>query len=38
MTTAFLDAYIKQDSAAMNFLRTAEVSELTDGQASYEYR
>jgi len=38
MTTAFLDAYVKQDSAALNFLRTAEVSELTDSQASYEYR
>ena len=38
MTTAFLDAYIRQDPDAMNFLRTAEVSELTDGQASYQYR
>jgi predicted dienelactone hydrolase len=38
MTTAFLDAYVRQDPAAMTFLRTAEVSELTDGQAMYQYR
>ncbi len=38
MTTAFLDAYVKQNPAAMTFLRTAEVTALTDGQASYQYR
>jgi predicted dienelactone hydrolase len=38
MTTAFLDAYIKRDPAALKFLRTADVEALTDGQASYQYR
>jgi hypothetical protein len=38
ITTIFLDAYIKRDRVAMNFLETADVASLTDGQASYQYR
>ena len=38
MTTAFLDAYIKQDEAAMDYLQTVDVPARTDGQASYQYR
>ncbi len=38
MTTAFLDAYIKDDAAALEFLNSADVSERTDGRALYQYR
>jgi len=38
MTTAFLDAYINEDPNAMEFLRTADINALTDGQARYQYR
>lgn len=38
MTTAFLDAYIKDDEMALEFLKTADVSERTDGRALYQYR
>ena len=38
MTTAFLDAYIKDDEVALEFLNTADVSERTDGRALYQYR
>jgi pimeloyl-ACP methyl ester carboxylesterase len=33
VTTAFLDAYIKDDKAALEFLKTADIEALTDGQA-----
>jgi len=38
MTTAFLDAYIKNDADALSFLKTADISGLTDDQASYRAR
>ncbi len=38
MTTAFLDAYVKHDPDALRFLNTADVSDLTGGQASYQAR
>jgi pimeloyl-ACP methyl ester carboxylesterase len=38
MTTAFLDAYIKNDADALSFLKTADISDLTDDQASYRVR
>lgn len=38
MTVAFLDAYLNEDDAAMNFLRTANVADLTQGRADYRYR
>jgi hypothetical protein len=38
MTTAFLDAYIKDDEVALEFLKTADVSERTDGRARFQYR
>ena len=34
MTTAFLDAYIKEDLAARTFLKTVDLTELTDGRAT----
>ena len=38
MTTAFLDAYIKDDPAAMDYLRTADLAEITDGYANLQQR
>ena len=38
MTTAFLDAYIKDDPAALEFLKTADVSGRTDGRARFQHR
>jgi pimeloyl-ACP methyl ester carboxylesterase len=38
MSTAFLDAYVRQDPVAMQFLQTAEVAAITEGEASYQYR
>jgi pimeloyl-ACP methyl ester carboxylesterase len=38
MTTAFLDAYIKDDAAALEFLNSADVSDRTNGRALYQYR
>lgn len=38
MTTAFLDAYIKDDEVALEFLKTADVSERTNGRARAQYR
>jgi hypothetical protein len=38
MTTAFLDAYIKHDASALEFLQTADVSSRTNGQARAQYR
>jgi len=38
MTTAFLDAYIKEDSSAMTFLKTADVAAITKGRATYSQK
>ncbi len=38
MTTAFLDAYLKEEPAAREFLRTADVASLTQGRADYRRR
>lgn len=38
LTTAFLDAYVKEDAAALDFLRSADVAAATGGQADYEYK
>ena len=38
VSTAFLDAYMKEDEAAMAFLRSDQVFELTDGRATLEMR
>jgi hypothetical protein len=35
LTTAFLDAYVKGDSAAKTFLETADVRALTGGRADF---
>ena len=37
MTTAFLDAYLKDESAALDFLTTADVPVLTKGKAIYQF-
>jgi dienelactone hydrolase len=37
MTTAFLDAYLKDDPAALDFLTTANVPALTNGKAIYQF-
>jgi hypothetical protein len=38
MTLAFLDAYIKQDAKARDFLKTVDVAASTSGKARYQYR
>ena len=38
MTTAFLDAYIKDDAAALEFLRTTDVASRSNGRALAQYR
>ena len=38
MTTAFLDAYLKADASAMNFLKTADVAAITQGRALYSQK
>lgn len=38
ISTAFLDAYMKDDAAAMAFLRAGQVAELTDSRATLEIR
>jgi dienelactone hydrolase len=38
VSTAFLDAYMKQDEAAMAFLQGGQVAELTGGRATLELR
>ena len=38
MTTTFLDAYLKDDEQAMGFLKTADVSAITDGQARSKHK
>lgn len=38
MTTAFLDAYLREDPDAREFLRTADVAGLTQGRADYRRR
>ncbi|MDH3512568.1 MAG: hypothetical protein OER85_17115 [Gammaproteobacteria bacterium] len=38
MTLAFLDAYIKQDATARDFLKTVDVAASTSGKARYQYR
>ena len=38
LNTAFLDAYVKNDSAAKEFLRTVDVSSITSGRAALEYK
>ena len=35
MTTAFLDAYVREDVSALDFLQTADVEALTGGRAMY---
>lgn len=35
MTTAFLDAYVREDASALNFLQTANIEALTGGRAMY---
>jgi dienelactone hydrolase len=36
--TAFLDAYIKQDQAALGWLRTTDFAAMSDGRAKLEYK
>jgi pimeloyl-ACP methyl ester carboxylesterase len=38
MTTMFLDAYIKDDKAAMDYLKTVDVPARTEGRATYQSR
>ena len=38
MTTAFLDAYLKNDPVAKRFLMETDVSALTNGRVDYRYR
>ena len=38
MTTAFLDAYIKDDAAALKFLKTADVYSRTNGRALAQHK
>jgi len=38
MTTAFLDAYLKEDEQAKAFLKTADIAALTDGRAMYSQK
>lgn len=38
MTTAFFDAYIKQDKAAQEFLMSVDLPTRTSGKARYQYR
>ena len=38
MTTAFLDACLKDDGAAQAYLQTVDVPAATDGFARYEHR
>ncbi len=38
MTTAFLDAYIKDDAAAMDYLHSVDLGVVTDGFARYRRR
>jgi len=38
MTTAFLDAYIKEDPAAREFLLTADMAAITNGRLDYRHR
>ena len=38
MTTVFLDAYLKDDPAAMEFLESVDLEQLTDGKAVYRSR
>jgi hypothetical protein len=37
LTSVFLDAYLKDDPAALEFLHTADIPALTDGQAEYMF-
>ena len=37
MTTAFLDAYLKDEPAALDFLTTANVPALMNGRAIYQF-
>jgi hypothetical protein len=38
LTTAFLDAYIKDEPAAKEYLLTADISAQTRGRVDYRYR
>ncbi len=38
LNLAFLDAYVKDDAAAKEFLRSVDVSAITDGRALLEYK
>ena len=36
LSTAFLDAYLKDDARAKSFLQTADITALTKGRATFE--
>jgi hypothetical protein len=38
MTTAFLDAYLKEDPAALEYLQSVDVPARTDGGATFQHR
>ncbi len=38
MTTVFLDAYLKEDSAALEYLQSVDVPARTDGGATFQHR
>jgi hypothetical protein len=38
MTTMFLDAYLKEDPAALEYLQSVDVPARTDGGATFQYR
>jgi hypothetical protein len=38
MTTVFLDAYLKGDAAALEYLQSVDVPARTDGRATHQYR
>ncbi len=38
LTTTFLDAYVKEEPDALEFLKTADVAGATGGRAAYDYK
>jgi hypothetical protein len=38
LSTAFLDAYIKDKADAKKFLQTADIAALTDGRVQFEWK
>ena len=38
MTTVFLDAYLKEDPGAMEFLLNADIAAVTGGRVDYRHR